>query len=220
MAGLQSDSLRRSVSALIAFALVTITAPLSAQDDSDLLPIQPTNLFGTFALSGSSIRVSGFDRAAERGAGFSVNVGYGFTPNFAVLVGGSAARHRPSGAYLFTVSQIDIGGRVHFPVSSWVVVPCVDAALTLRQAVREEVVVTDSQGFERAGDLTMSGTGFTVGAGALYFFGRNWAWQAGLQRTSGHFSRVQIARQNLGGRAFDAGNTRLNIGIAWFPRVE
>jgi opacity protein-like surface antigen len=194
-----------------------LAAPLAAQEPSPagIRRSTTSKLFFETTLNHSTIDVPDLSEGRESGAGIALRLGYGFTGKVAGVVDLTTASMQSDGDK-YTLAQADIGVRYHFSNASRRLVPFIDAAVTVLIASQENVVL-DPDDPTLAGDLDISGTGFTVGGGLLYFLGPQWALNGGFKYTRGSFDEVTFGDLSISGLSFDANSTRLNFGVSWFP---
>jgi hypothetical protein len=175
-----------------------------------------SRFFATFLVNNSALTVEG-DKTAEVGNGVTLGIGYGFTSRFALFVEGVGATIH-GGGESYVLSHFDVGARYHFTRSERAFVPYVEGALSERMASITDMTVQDSNGATYLGDMDVSGTGFTIGGGVLYFMNPKWALNANLKWTTGEFSTVKFGSISISGLEMDARSTRMNLGLSWFPR--
>jgi len=143
-------------------------------------------------------------------------MGWGFTPNFAVFMDGSAARIASDDGN-FDLAHFDIGARWSFVSPTRALVPFLEAAVTGRAAGEEDVILSDDFGNLYQGDLSILGNGFSFGGGLQYFVAPKWALGGSLKWTIGEFSRVQFDNVSVDGLDLDATSARFNLGFTWYP---
>jgi hypothetical protein len=205
--------------ALVCFAVVAST-PAAAQNS---VPSQarsaPTKFFIGAALNGSAVQSDDLtDGDVESGGGLGLQLGYAFTPKFALFVDGVGASMSPDVGESYGLGHFDIGARWQFSNPSRALVPFVDVALTGRAAVQEDVTFYDDFGNSETGDLSLSGAGFSFGGGLNYHFTPRFALSTGLRWTVGEMSRVKFNNVSVDDLELDATTTRFNLGFVWYPR--
>jgi hypothetical protein len=196
-------------------AAVVIAGTASAQTVNS----STSKLFLGAALNGSSIKFEGESAPTETGGGLSLQLGYGFTPKFALFLEGSAGPIEPedAGDEKWTLGHFDIGARYHFGSSASKVRPFLEAALTGRSLMATDADFDDDP-TTAPSEVTFSGAGFTVGGGLLYFFNPKWAFNGGVKWTTGEFSTVKVDNVSVTGFEADATSARINLGVVWFPK--
>ena len=168
------------------------------------------------SLSGSGIRSEDLNSTTESGAGLAAQLGWGFTKNFAVVLGGSAARIESVGGN-YDLAQVDVGGRWHFVNSVNGFVPFVELGYAARAATKKDALVSDGAGTIYPGDLTIFGGGVSFGGGLEYFVTPRWALGGSFRWTTGQFSSVRVDNVTVDGFAIDATSSQFNMGFAWYP---
>lgn len=68
------------------------------------------------------------------------------------------------------------------------------------------------------GDLEASGSVFSLGGGVQYFVSRKVALNGAVFWSGGEFSTVSLNGVGVTNAELDATSTRLNLGLAWYPR--
>jgi len=203
--------------ASVALALL-IAGALPAQQPTSPLPRASTEkLFLGLALSGVSIKGDEeFIDDSETGGGISAQIGYGFTPRFALFAEGSAAALDVEGDDV-ALAHFDFGARFHFTNPSRALVPYLELAFSGRAVGQDDVVFDDGQGNIEEVDLEVTGTGITFGGGVQYFVTPKLAFNAGLKWTVGEFSTFKIDNISIDGLEVDATSTRLTLGLVFYP---
>ncbi|MBC7791613.1 MAG: outer membrane beta-barrel protein [Anaerolineae bacterium] len=178
-----------------------------------------SGLFFGLNSSGSAIRGDDFSNGTESGAGLAAQIGFGFTPRFALYAEAAGASIR-SDFGNYGLGQFDLGARYNFANTKRALVPYLQAALSARAASQDDVVIDDGAGGTTTGKLQVSGTGFTFGGGLEYFFTPKVALNTSLGWTVGEFSTVKFENVSVDGLNLDATSTRFNLGISWFPMLS
>lgn len=161
------------------------------------------------ALNGSSIQITDDqaegDIEAESGSGINLTAGYGFTPQFGILLSVAGARMDDAG---YGLGQADIAGRFSFANPSRAFVPYLEfgfAGLSLQDDLEGE-------------DLEFQGTGFTGAAGLKYFFSPKLALDLNLRYTAGEFDTFKLGGESVSNDdGVEVSTARFNIGVSWFP---
>ena len=183
-------------------------------------PLEPrantSRLLLGLSFDASSIKSDDLSASTESGAGLAAQVGWGFTKNFALVMDASAARISSLNGD-FDLAHVDIGGRWHFVSMRSSFVPFVEVGYSGRAATGQTAMMTDGAGNTYIGDLSILGSGVSLGGGFQYFLARTWAIGGALKWTTGQFSRVQFDNVSVDGLAIDATSARFNMGFTWFP---
>jgi hypothetical protein len=175
-----------------------------------------SKFFLAFELNGSSITLEDDDEQSESGGGATLRLGYGFTrvvSMFAELAGAAISANGQN----WTLAHADLGVRVHLGSAAGALRPYVEGAFTARSGMRDDFEFDPGTGPPQRGEFEISGGGFTVGGGLLYFFGPNVALSTGLKWTTGEFSTVRFNNVSVSGFEIDATSVRFNVGLSWFP---
>lgn len=175
-----------------------------------------SGFFVGLALNGSAIRADDLSSSIESGGGLSLQLGWGFTKNVALFLDGSAAQIA-SDAGNYDLAHFDIGARWHFVSPSRALVPFLEVAVTGRAAGQDNVLLYDDFGNAYQGDLSIAGSGFSLGGGLQYFVAPKWALGGSLEWTTGEFSRVRFDNVTVDGLQLDATSSRFNLGFTWYP---
>jgi hypothetical protein len=207
--------IRNAFLALAASALITGAASAQTAHSST------QKFFIGLGLNGSSIKFEGDGNETESGPGFSLQLGYGFTPKFAMFVEGTGAAlddDDPSSDNPVALGHFDIGARYHFSNPSRKLVPFLEVALTGRALAQDDATFDDGAGGTQTADVSYTGGGFSFGGGLLYFFNPRWALNGGVKWTVGEFSTVTVDNVSVSGFEADATSARLTLGVSWFPK--
>lgn len=164
------------------------------------------------ALNGSSIQLTDdevdSDLEAESGSGINLTAGYGFTPQFGILlsVAGASMNDAADG---YVLGQADVAGRFSFANPSRAFVPYLElgyAGLSLQ----DETDIGEN--------LELQGAGFTGAAGLNYFFSPKLALDLNLRYTMGEFDTVKLGGDSVStDDGVELSTARFNIGVSWFP---
>ena len=171
----------------------------------------------SFAIGPTSIKSDDFENESESGGGFSMQLGWGFTRLFTLLVDASGAVLGNDDEE-FVLFHGDLLGRFHSasPQRAWV--PYVEGGISGRVAGQDDITIVDENGSEEV-DLEISGGGFTFGGGVQYHVAPAWALGVGVRWTVGEFSTVKIDNVSVDGFELDATSTRLMFGVTWRPMM-
>ncbi len=200
--------MKRVVPAVLALAFSA--APLTAQMDP-----RTGGLHVGAAINGTSVEIDDADVGVEEresGGGLSLLIGYNFTKNIGVFLGGTAAQIDVEGDN-FTLAHGDIGVRFSFPGKS-AFIPYFDVAFT---GLNASDLGDNGTQFS---DVELSGNGFTGGLGFNYFFARRVALDVNLKFTAGEFDTVKFDGGSISTDDGISTNTgRINIGVAWYTGI-
>ena len=198
---------RSTIAATLA-ALALSAAPLAAQAPA---ASSTKGFFIGAHLNGSSVTVEADEDETSSGGGAGLQLGYGFSPRIALFIDGTAAQLEDE----VVLAHFDIGVRYAFtsPTRRWV--PSIEAAFSGR-ALAEE----DAEFEGETADVSLSGSGFTVGLGLQYYTAPSWAIGAGVKWTSGEFSSLKVDNVTVDGFEIDATSTRFNVGVTWYPQAR
>ena len=204
---------RTTIAATLA-ALLLSAAPIDAQTPA---ASSTKGFFIGAHLNGSSVTIDEpeFEDEAD-GSGLGIQLGYGFTPQFALFIDGTAAQLEDEIGF----AHFDLGVRYSFtsPTRRWV--PSLEAAFTSRALRKDDAEFEDENGEIFIADVELLGSGFTLGFGLQYFATPSWAIGAGLKFTGGEFDDIKIDDVTIDGFELDASSTRFNIGVTWFPQAR
>ena len=205
-------------------ALLAASAPLAAQMPSSSLPRANTSrLFLGLGLNGTRLSVDESEFSedeSDSGGGLSGQIGWGFTPKFAIFLEAGAARVSTDDDEDFDLAHVDLGARYHFVSPSRALVPYLEAALTHRAAMADDIAFDDGNGGIEEVDIELSGNGFSIGGGLQYFVAPNWALNAGLKWTTGQFDKLKVDDVSIEDLDIDATTTRLTVGVVWYPMAN
>jgi len=162
------------------------------------------------SLNGSALTADDLDSDTQNGGGLQLQLGWGFNPKLAIFLDGSAASMDADGES-WILSHGDLGLRYHFAGAGKSFVPFVEGAFTGWVGSQDDVDFGNG-----TGDLEISGAGFTLGGGFLYFFNSRVALNTGVKWTKGEFDKVKFENVSVEGLDIDATSARLNVGITWF----
>lgn len=196
--------------------------PAVGRSDRWVRPAPPrSNTSGFFVglnVNGSALQSDHLPNDTESGGGGGAQIGWGLTRNLALFVDGTVARFTTTAGH-YDLGHVDAGVRWHFASRARALVPFLEVAFSGRAAMEDNVQLTDDQGNTHQGDLSISGTGFSVGGGLQYFVAPTWALGGSFKWTTGQFSRVQFDKVSVDGFDIDATSARLNFGFTWYPVV-
>lgn len=192
---------------LIAFPIVA-----GGQASSGIGSLGAKGFFLGAALNGSSLEADDLDSDRESGGGLLLHGGFGFNPNLALFLDVNAAQMENDANETWYLSHADFGLRYHFAGGGRRFVPYLEGAVTAWMGSQDNADI----GTGTQEDLEISGTGYTLGGGILYFFSSRLALLGGLKWTKGEFNEVKFGNVTVEGFDIDATSTRLNIGLTWF----
>ena len=208
----------RSALAVLSTAFLLTAAPLAAQSvaGGTASASSTKGFFLGAHLNGSAISAEDLSDDVESGGGFGVRLGYGFTPRLALVLDGTGAIINSTDDE-YTLAHFDVALRYAFTGATRRFVPFLEAGFSGRAAGADDVTLYLDDGSQTTGDLTISGTGLTLGAGAQYYVSPKVALGLGLKWTTGEFSTVKFDNVSVDGLEIDATSTRLNLGVTWYP---
>ena len=175
-----------------------------------------SKFFLTGALNGAAIKLDG-NSSTENGGGATIGVGYGFSPAFAGYMEASGA-NMSSETGDYTMGHFDIGVRYHFANVARQWIPFLDAAVTGRAVAQDNVTICTTSC--STDNLSMSGGGFTLGGGVMYYASPKLAVSANLKWTSGKFTDVTFGNATVTGLDQKATSSRFGLGVVWFPSAR
>jgi opacity protein-like surface antigen len=196
-------------------AAVLSAAPLAAQAGAPAgAPASSTKGFFLGAhLNGSAVKADDLSEDSESGGGLGLQLGYGFTSQLALVLDGTAALIESNGEEA-TVGHFDIALRYAFTGQTRRVVPFLELGYSGLAVAQDDAVL---EGVPGTGDLTITGSGYTLGGGLQYYVSPKLALGVGLKWTSGEFDRAEFAGEEIEDLGIDATSTRINLGITWYP---
>jgi hypothetical protein len=167
-----------------------------------------TKFFAGLGLNGSSIKAEDGDAEdRENGSGGQFQIGYGFTPRFALFIEGTSAGMTSSnGENDYILRHGDIGVRYSFANAAKAWIPFLDLAATGRSMLNSDE------------DFEATGQALTVGGGLHYFFKPKWAFTTSLKVSVGEFDTGRVGSVSVSGFEVDATTTRVGLGVTWFPK--
>ena len=140
-----------------------------------------------------------------------LQAGFGFNAQLALFLEGSAAAMQTEGEESWILSHGDLGLRYHFAGAGRTLVPFLEGAITAWSGLDDEADLAGEPG-----ELEVSGYGFTLGGGFLYFLNRRLALLGNLKFTKGEFNKVRFENVSVEGFDIDATSARINVGLIWF----
>jgi hypothetical protein len=167
-------------------------------------------------LSGQSLDVEG-DNENRGAGGAGLILGYGFNRTIQLFLQLDAGQFDVENAAVegdWTMGHADLGVRFHFANSlrSWV--PYLQAALSGRAVSVEGGVINQTT---QADEITLSGGGFSLGGGIMFYFSEQWAADLQLIGSGGSFTEITADNVTVSDLDIDATSGRLNIGVSWWP---
>ena len=198
--------------ASIALAAAVLFASTASAQATARPRASTSKFFVGLGLNGSAIK---FENATEgeNGSGATLQLGYGFTPKFAMFFEGTGAALNTDEP--MALGHFDVGARYHFTNPSRAFVPFLEVALTGRAMMQENV---SFDGGTTVNDFALAGGGFSFGGGLLYFMNPKWALNTGLKWTAGRFTDAKYGNVTMTGFESDATTARFNVGVTWFPK--
>ena len=197
-------------------ALVIAMPAMAQSETGPVAKAQTSRLFLGLGVNGATLKGDGADEGRS-GGGLSFSLGWGFTPKIALVADLAGASMDGGDGERYGLGHADLAARFSLARAGHAFVPFVEAGLTGRAAVQRDVTILDDQGNPQTGDLSISGTGFTLGGGAQYFVAPSLALGASLKWTTGQFSRATFQNTTVEGYEIDANSTRFTFGLSWYP---
>jgi hypothetical protein len=153
----------------------------------------------------------GSDSAGGAGGGFLA--GFGFSRVWSVYGAFSTARlSGDSSIDSYSLSQFDVGARVHFAAPARRTVPFLEAAFS-RRSVNQDFTRTSI-----SHTLHASGPGASFGGGVNVHMTPALAIAAAASWTIGDLSTYELDNQDVSVNANGLTSARFHIGLVWFPR--
>lgn len=207
----------RSALAALFTGLLLAAAPLDAQAvvSGSVGASSTKGFFIGAQLNGSAVSAEDLSDEIESGGGLGLQLGYGFSPRLALVLDGTGAVITSTGDE-FSLGHFDIALRYAFTGETRRFVPFLEAGISGRAATQKDVTFLVGNSYT-TGDLSISGTGLTLGGGAQYYVSPKVALGLGLKWTRGEFSTVKYDNVSVDGLEIDAVTTRFNIGLTWYP---
>lgn len=180
-------------------------APASAQ----AVKSHSSGFFVGLGLEGNGIvtNPSGSSSINESGSGAGVELGYGFSPRWALYGDASGANINADGGGTYTLTHVDVGARVHFRTGPNVVVPFLQFGL----AGRDERQDVDGH------TVSANGAGVSFGGGLNAHFNPAFAFTGSVTWVVGNFSNYRVDNVSFDGSSVNATSARLHLGVVWFP---
>lgn len=210
-----------ATTATLLAALLLSASPAAAQSASPAGVVKTKGLMLGAHVNGSSLSFQ--DEDSEQGGGGGVMAGWGFTKWFMLYGGVDAAKLDFKGLGDFddqaealgfkssyTMVHADVGARFSLERGS-MAVPYANVAISGRVLTTE--VLKE--------DVSLSGSGVTLGGGVQFFFNPKFALDLGLQFTAGEFDRFEIG--DYSGPVKDlvdvknSTSARFNVGLKFYP---
>jgi hypothetical protein len=146
---------------------------------------------------------------ADGGAGGALMLGYGFDRRWALYADASdATMTSADGSGTYSLTNVDLGARVHFRTGPNVVVPFLQFGLAGR-AVSTYV---------NGSNVTGTGGGVTFGGGLNVHLAPSVALSGVLSWAVGNFDDFRVDNWSVGNYSVDVMTARLHLGIVWFPQ--
>jgi hypothetical protein len=157
--------------------------------------------------TGISTKPSGGAATIESGNGGGLELGYGFSPRWALYGDVSGADVNGEGDDSYLLTHVDLGARVHFRTGPNRVVPFIQFGLAGRNE-REDV-----------GGHTVSanGAGVSLGAGLHAHFTPTFAFSASVIGVVGNFNNSHVDNTSVSDASTSATSVRMHLGLVWFP---
>ena len=186
----------------LAILALLFPAALAAQAVETLS--SPQGFHFGLMLNGSAITFED-DDVVESGGGASVALGWGVSRAVTLFVEGSGAAVQYDGFDdTYTLGFFDLGARFNLGGPAQKVLPFLVVGYSGRAAI-----------LDLGEDLTMAGTGPTLGGGVAVFLNPKTAIDIGLKWTGGSFTEAEYAGYT---ETIDvaASSVRFEVGVAWW----
>lgn len=209
-----SSGIARLTSLAVAFGLLAgATAATAQQTDPALRSNTQGVMLGGF-LSGAGISSDDLDDDLT-GGGLELQLGWGFTPMFTILVDVQGARMSDDPDD-FVLVHFDLLGRFNFRSGPNAFVPYAEVGYAARVAGQDDAIVDLGSGPETV-DVEMAGGAVTFGGGFNYYLSPVVALGVNLKFSAGAFDEVEVNGVDVDDVEIDAVSTRLNFGITIYP---
>ncbi|HKG94370.1 MAG TPA: outer membrane beta-barrel protein [Gemmatimonadaceae bacterium] len=200
----------------LAAAVLLAAAPVAAQSRT---PVRSTGFILGIGLGGTNF--SPEDGDGTTGGGGNLDLGWGFTPRFAVLLGLNGAAFEWEGVSDrgnedMTLAHVDLLARYSFHSPTSIYVPYVEGGITRRAfSSNDDDVPLEGE----SGKLEYSGNALTVGGGINFFFNQALALDLGARVSLGKFDTIKFRGTSVTDEGFelDATTTRFTLGLTWYP---
>ena len=162
-------------------------------------------------LNGSAFR---YDEGGSTpaGPGGSFQIGYGPTHKIAILADVTGALVRDDGEEA-AFAHVDLMARFMFTSQTRRFAPFIEGGYSGFALAQSDIDLGDGT----TGEYTLSGAGFTFGAGGQYFVSPRTALSVGLKWTRGEFNRLDSGGITVNDLGVDATTARFNLGVSWYP---
>lgn len=192
---------------LMSTALVHAQGAISMQSNGE-------GFFVGLHLGAATWTVDDLQIDAESGGGGGLTVGYGFSQLISAYLSADAASISPDLGESYTLGHGDLGVLFTFGSTTSAVRPYADVAFGVRQASAD--LVDDTTG--QTEELTISGTGLTVGGGVRYHLSLPLAIDAGVKASFGNLTEAELGGVTIQlPESASANSIRINVGVVWFP---
>jgi hypothetical protein len=160
----------------------------------------------------SAITTDESDDNSLSGPGGGLMLGYGFTPQLALVTDLTVAVIDNAGERE-GLAHFDLLLRYAFTSPTRRFVPFIEGGVSGIALAQNDVDLGDGT----TGDVSVRGAGLTLGAGAYYHLSPTWALGAELKVTRGELDTVTIENVSVNDLGVDMTSARLNVGFTWFP---
>jgi hypothetical protein len=174
-----------------------------------------TGLMVGVGLNGSSIKFENDDEA-DSGSGATLQLGYGFTRRFTLMIDVSGVvLDGDPGEGEVSLAQVFLAGRFNFRSESARWRPFAEVGLGARGLGEDNVQICDPTCANH--DFAFTGGAFMFGGGVSFYATRKFAITGALNWGVGEFSDARMDNVTVSGFEADATTARLNLGVSWFP---
>jgi len=155
------------------------------------------------------------DVETKLGFGGGLQLGYGVTRMIMPYINLDLSKQDiedEDGTGDFGVSHVELGARFNFPGSGGPVVPYLNVGVGARGLGAEDE--------ESGEDVSITGGHLAVGGGVQYFFGRKFAFDAGVQVGFGKYSTIKFGDEDTDIDSDNSVSSRIKLGVSWFPQAR
>lgn len=208
-----------SLTPLTALAIFSVTAPalLFVAEPAEAQQSTTRGFTVGLHLTAASLSVEGGDDERNNAGGGGLYLGYGVNRRITIFVQGDGGQFDNESTDNiegeWTMGHFDVGVRFNFANSLRKWVPFLQGALGYRVVGVDNPVVDDVP----RNELSISGSGLTLGGGVDFYLSESWALDLQLLWTGGKFTTLRVDEVSVNNLDFDANSSRLNLGVSWWP---
>ena len=156
------------------------------------------------------------DGDPDGGGGLGIRAGYGFNRLLTAYLevdGIAFDVENPELDGEWGMAHVDLGVRFNFANSLRAWVPFLEAAVGGRAVTVEDGRVNGTN----VGEVSFSGSAFSLGGGIGFFLSEKVALETVLKFTGGEFTQIDVGNVSVDGLDLDASSFRFKFGVAWWP---